>query len=194
MNRSNHPNAWYFVIVAMLSVCTFSSSTCAQEKKATRFDKAGVRFEYTKGWKVGSDDTFGSTRLVIVHGPENSIVTIQFTESTVAESLKDYADEYTKSAAESAVEVKFTNHTLGKPEKAKSGYTKMAGKFSISLGEGEDKVVIPHVRTFWTRQFGGYTCHLVTQVSTDNLKLATEGFEKIIESLKFKAPADEEDN
>ena len=162
------------------------------KKEFRSFKKSGVSFDFPIDWNVSSDQSFSSTRLLIVSGPDNAIVTIQFTETSVADTLKDYAKEYSESAKDSLKSFKISGESMGKPTKKNTdGFRTITEKFSLSdPAKSRESLTVPHRRVFMKKVFGDYSCFLVAQAATSSQKKATRGFEMIARSLKWNKVGD----
>ena len=155
-----------------------------QEKvQSKKFDKKGLTFDYPDQWKIGSDESFSGTRLVIVYGPNNAIVTIQFSEIKFADSLEDYVKEYSETAAAEVKKVaKLTNESLTKKSKNKFDFESITEKFTLENGETK----IPHDRIYLRKKIDKYACFIVCQTSTANMEKVESGFRQLITTIELR--------
>lgn len=172
--------------LSLLCVLLLASFGCqaesVQDQDDKTFNKKGVTFQHPANWRIGTDENFGESRLLIVNAPNNALVTIQINGSEGAESLETYAKDYSRIAAQEVRSGgKLSDEKMGKQKKDPRGFELIEEAFTVEVTGHK----VPHDRKFYRKEFGKHVCFFVCQSSKENLAKVEKGFGQILSTFKL---------
>ncbi len=171
----------YLVISLLLLVGCGERS--AKTDNPRSYNKAGIAFEYPGNWEVTEDEQLAGLRYLFVETPGDAIVIIQIYSADDALEIRDFAQNFARSAQEETPFGNVSASVFSSVEKS-NGYEILTERFSITL-LGEN---VPHTRIYRRKPVDNKVCLIVAQVAVEDLSKVTMGFEQIFSSFKYETP------
>lgn len=169
-------------ICCLLAGCGEPAADVARPRQ---YEKEGLAFQHPGNWKIEEDQNLEGIRHLTIETSGDAIVIVQMFPPGMGLPLEDYAREFAKAAAEElpmgrVVGSKFT------PLAKSDGFDGLQEDFTLQL-LGEK---VPHVRRYFSQDFGARHCFLICQVAEEDLGKVEAGFKQVAASLKVAPPPD----
>jgi hypothetical protein len=149
------------------------------------YEKGELIFQHPGNWRIEEGQNFEGIQHLTIETDGDAIVIVQMFPPGLWPHMQDYAREFAKAAAEEmpigrVVGSKFT------PLAKSDGFDGLQEDFTLQL-LGEK---VPHVRRYFSQDFGERHCFLVCQVAVEDLGKVEAGFKQITTTLKVAPAAD----
>jgi hypothetical protein len=147
------------------------------------YEKEGLAFQHPGNWKIEEDQSLEGIRHLTIETSGDALVIVQMFPPGMGLPLEDYARAFAKASAEElpmgrVVASKFT------PLAKSDGFDSLQEDFKLQL-LGEK---VPHVRRYFSQDFGGRQCFIICQVAEEDLGMVEAGFKQVTTSLKVSPP------
>ncbi|MCM8533000.1 MAG: hypothetical protein NE330_17665 [Lentisphaeraceae bacterium] len=161
------------ILMLSLLILVGCGERVADIKNPNLYFKSGLKLSYPGNWNITSDEKSDSFHQLILETSGDGIVIVQAVNAEGAKSLKEYANDFSKSMSNSVPIGKIVNlKTLTNNSDLS---TEINQTFSIEiLGQK-----VPHNRKFALKKFGSQVCFLIFQISSEDASKADKGFELI---------------
>jgi len=147
------------------------------------YDKEGLAFQYPGNWKIEEEQNLEGIRHLTIETSGDALVIVQVFPPGMGLALEEYARDFAKAAGKElpigkVIDSKFT------PMAKSDGFEGLQEDFTLQL-LGEK---VPHVRRYFSRDFGGRHCFLICQVAVEDLGKVEAGFKQVAASVKVAQP------
>jgi len=178
-----------FPQAVLLLIAPFLLPSCGEPQADVSspgvYEKGRLAFQYPGNWKIGEDHNLEGIHHLTVETSGDAVVIVQLYPPELAQPLEEFAREFAKVAGEELPIGRVTGSKFT-PQGKSGGFDVLQEDFTLQL-LGEK---IPHVRRYFSQDFGARHCFLICQVAAEDLGKVEAGFRQIATTLKVAPPAD----
>jgi len=149
-----------------------------------QYSHALVSFSYPGNWKLTSDAEQKFGRMLILEGPDSSIVTLSVFTADWDADLHEFANLYVEGLPQSIPIGRIADGTLTDVASPRTSEEAVDYRFAIVLVGTK----VPHTANLWKQVHGDTKVIGVTQVSDEDRPGIDEGFQFIRDTLSAPRP------
>ena len=149
------------------------------------YEKDGLAFQHPGNWHIEEDQNLGGIRHVTIETSGDTLVIVQMCPPGLGMPLEDYTREFSKAAGAELPMGRVVGSKCT-PLAQSDGFEGLQEDFTLQL-LGEK---VPHVRRYFSQDFGSRRCFLICQVAEEDLGKVEAGFKQVRASLKVVPVAD----